>query len=291
MINIYELLTYIKQRHYSSIKLFPHQGHDNISYLIDNKFILKIPSSNQYINQSFKEKQLLNPINIKNLCKPIEIFNINGIHCGLYNKIPGTSLDRYKLKNNEKLMVAKKLAILLNTIHSLPIDLWDRHLINQYKPNNHNFFRGGKLDHYSKDFYHYLNYAKEKLILSNKKIKRINNLWKKILTTHCKDQVFIHGDVAPGNIIYNYQRQLTLIDFGCCGFGDLSCDLTMAFNYFSHDNRKIFMKIMDVNKDTWINAMGWCLWKNLFLIYTNKNQSKIKYIKIINIILKEITLL
>jgi serine/threonine protein kinase len=288
MITLHELLDYINHIHYSSVKLFPYQGHDNISYIIDNKFILKTPSSRKYIDQCIKEKQLLNPISIKNICKPIEIFNINGINCGLYKKIQGSSLDRCKLTNNKKIVVAKQLAITINKIHCLTLNLWDNNLINQYKPHQHNFFRGGELNHYAQDFHNYLHYVKEKSILSNKKVKKIHYLWKRALKSHQNGPVFIHGDISMGNIIYNHRKStLNLIDFGCCGFSDKSCDLTMAFNYFSHYNREIFMKMINVNKNIWISCMGWCLWKILFLIYTNKNSSKIKHIKIINIILKE----
>jgi thiamine kinase-like enzyme len=285
MIDFLSLNTYIHSLNYKTIQLYQHQSHDNIAYVIDNKYILKIPSSMKYINQVIKEKQLLDPIQDKNLCKPIKIFNINGINCGLYNKIGGTSLDRCKLKNNGKNLVAKQLAKILNKIHSLPTNLWNQNLIDQYEPGPHNFFRGGSIDYYSKDFYLYLNYVKKKNILSNKKIKKLNYLWQKALYNPIDSHGFIHGDIATGNIIYNkYKKNIHLIDFGCCGFGDKSCDLVMAFNYFCHNNRKMFFKIINGDKNLWIRSASWCIWKNLFEIYT-KGQS-IANIKIINGVLR-----
>ena len=45
--------------------------------------------------------------------------------------------------------------------------------------------------------------------------------------------VWIHGDVAAGNLLVQAGRLAAVIDFGCSGVGDPACDLTIAWTLLS----------------------------------------------------------
>lgn len=47
-----------------------------------------------------------------------------------------------------------------------------------------------------------------------------------------KSPVWVHGDVAPGNLLVKEGRLSGVIDFGVMGAGDPACDYAMAWTYF-----------------------------------------------------------
>jgi Phosphotransferase enzyme family len=52
-----------------------------------------------------------------------------------------------------------------------------------------------------------------------------------------------------------------VIDFGCLGVGDPSCDLTIAWTLFSGQSQQAFRAKLALDSGTWSRARGWALWK------------------------------
>ena len=49
------------------------------------------------------------------------------------------------------------------------------------------------------------------------------------------DPVWVHGDIARGNLLVRGGRIRAVIDFGCSGVGDPACDLLVAWDLFDAD--------------------------------------------------------
>lgn len=72
--------------------------------------------------------------------------------------------------------------------------------------------------------------------------------------------VWVHGDMARGNLLVRDGRLAAVIDFGCMAVGDPACDLTLAWTLFDGEARKVFRR--ELGDDAmWARARGWALWK------------------------------
>lgn len=75
--------------------------------------------------------------------------------------------------------------------------------------------------------------------------------------------VWVHGDIAVGNLLVNHGQLSAIIDFGQLGTGDPACDLVIAWTLFTSESRNIFRSILNLDKNTWERGRGWALWKAL----------------------------
>lgn len=86
--------------------------------------------------------------------------------------------------------------------------------------------------------------------------------------------VWVHGDVAAGNILVKNGRLCGVIDFGSLVVGDPACDLVIAWTFLDADSREAFRRALVVDDGTWTRARGWALWKALIVqanhIQTNR---------------------
>jgi aminoglycoside phosphotransferase (APT) family kinase protein len=57
-----------------------------------------------------------------------------------------------------------------------------------------------------------------------------------------------------------------VIDFGCAGVGDPSCDLVIACTFLDEASRKIFRSTIGLDPETWQRARGWAIWKALITL-------------------------
>ena len=93
------------------------------------------------------------------------------------------------------------------------------------------------------------------------------DVWEAALaSTWSHAPVWVHGDVAPSNLLVGEGSLSAVIDFGCCAVGDPACDLVMAWTYFTGEARNVFRRELDLDVDTWARARGWALWKALITL-------------------------
>lgn len=92
-------------------------------------------------------------------------------------------------------------------------------------------------------------------------------LWEAALATRWdRPPVWIHGDVAPGNLLVRNGRLAAVIDFGTCGVGDPACDLAFAWTVLEDAARDTFRQRMSLDDDTWLRGQAWALWKALIVV-------------------------
>jgi aminoglycoside phosphotransferase (APT) family kinase protein len=72
---------------------------------------------------------------------------------------------------------------------------------------------------------------------------------------------WVHGDIAPANLLVRSGRLAAVIDFGCSAIGDPACDLAIAWTFLSAENRLAFREHAPSDDAMWARGRGWALWK------------------------------
>ena len=126
----------------------------------------------------------------------------------------------------------------------------------------HNFYRGGPLPVYDAE-------TRQAIAALDGRIDAAaaTAVWETALqATWHGPPVWVHGDVASGNLLVAAGRLSAVIDFGSSGVGDPACDLTIAWTFFSGESREAFRAGMPLDNATWARARGWALWKALITL-------------------------
>lgn len=75
------------------------------------------------------------------------------------------------------------------------------------------------------------------------------------------DEVWVHGDLLPGNLLVVDGRLSAVIDFGGLNVGDPACDLQPAWNVFADDSRGRYRAELQVDDASWLRGRGWALYQ------------------------------
>jgi len=78
--------------------------------------------------------------------------------------------------------------------------------------------------------------------------------------------VWIHGDIAVGNLLLREGRLGAVIDFGGCAVGDPACDLVITWVFLDGPAREAFRLSAAADDAMWARARGWALWKAALLL-------------------------
>jgi aminoglycoside phosphotransferase (APT) family kinase protein len=71
--------------------------------------------------------------------------------------------------------------------------------------------------------------------------------------------VWVHGDLAPGNLLALDGRLSAVIDFGTFAVGDPACDLIGAWTLLDPAARDVFRTELAIDDATWARGRGWAL--------------------------------
>lgn len=71
--------------------------------------------------------------------------------------------------------------------------------------------------------------------------------------------VWVHGDVAAGNLIFREGRLAGLIDWACMAVGDPACDLAIAWELLDGPSRQTFRAQLALDGASWERGRGWAL--------------------------------
>ena len=75
------------------------------------------------------------------------------------------------------------------------------------------------------------------------------------------EEVWVHGDLLPGNLLVVDGRLSAVIDFGGLNVGDPACDLQPAWNVFAGDSRTRYRAELQVDDAPWLRGRGWALYQ------------------------------
>jgi aminoglycoside phosphotransferase (APT) family kinase protein len=87
--------------------------------------------------------------------------------------------------------------------------------------------------------------------------------WKESLNASAWDgeEVWVHGDLLPGNLLVVDGRLSAVIDFGGLNVGDPACDLQPAWNVFAGGSRMRYRAELQVDDASWLRGRGWALYQ------------------------------
>ena len=75
------------------------------------------------------------------------------------------------------------------------------------------------------------------------------------------EEVWVHGDLLPGNLLVVDGRLSAVIDFGALNVGDPACDFQPAWNVFEGDSRTRYRTELQVDHASWLRGRGWALYQ------------------------------
>ncbi|ACQ82338.1 aminoglycoside phosphotransferase [Beutenbergia cavernae DSM 12333] len=128
-------------------------------------------------------------------------------------------------------------------------------------PGTHNFHRGGPVAFYDDQTQESL-----RRLAGRVDVARSRDVWEAAIASRFDGPpVWLHGDVAPGNLLVRDGRLSAVIDFGTSGVGDPACDLVLAWTFLGGEAREAFRRAVAEWADgaMWARARGWALWKAL----------------------------
>jgi aminoglycoside phosphotransferase (APT) family kinase protein len=244
------------------------QGHDNRTYRLGSDMLIRIPTEESYALKVPKEQKLL-PLLAPHLTIDIPVplklgqsSNYFPFPFSIYQWLEGRSINFLTLDDNQLDQLALDLSKFLKELHNIDPSFGP-------SPGQHNWWRGDHVSVYDKG-------AREQIVKlsnvidSNKAIQ----LWEVACKTKWnKDSVWVHGDFAIGNLLVKDGKLSAVIDFGGVGIGDPACDLVIAWTFFKGRAREIFIKEMALDKDTWLRAKAWALWKATFELCELENKN------------------
>ncbi|MEC0125196.1 aminoglycoside phosphotransferase family protein [Paenibacillus pabuli] len=244
-------------------------GHDNRTYRLGREMTIRLPSHERYASAVEKELTWL-PVFRPLLSLPIPAPVAQGEPTAEYplpwsvNRwIEGETVTHANVPDlntfAEDLASFLKELEAIDATHGIPAGI-------------QNFHRGGNLAVYDQDTRSVIESLSGQGQYDQ---KLITEIWETALATRYQSTpLWLHGDVAVGNLLVQNGRLSGVIDFGTMGVGDPSSDLVMAWNFFDDASRKIFLNCMNVDQDTVNRARGWALWKALITYAWNEPSSE-----------------
>ena len=234
-------------------------GHDDRTFRVGDSLCARLPSAGRYAPHLLVEHEWL-PRLARHLPLPIpQPAGLGAPGAGypwpwaLYRWIPGepaTAANIHDLSDG-----ARRLAGFLTALHGADT-------AGAPAPGPENFHRGGALAVYSAE--------------TDRLLDRCRGLvdhraalatWSRALDSRWQgNPVWVHGDIAAGNLLVLDGKLHAVIDFGQLAAGDPACDLTVAWTLLDQPGRAEFRAGLRLDELTWQRARGWALWKQLLAL-------------------------
>lgn len=242
-------------------------GHDNRTYHLGSEMTVRLPSHERYASAVEKETTWL-PRFKHHLSLPIPAPITMGkpteeypLPWSVNQWIEGETVTEANIRDRNEF--ARDLAAFLQELQAIDAT-------GGVPAGVQNFHRGGELAVYDSETRSAIEHAAG---LYNAGL--LTEMWGLALATkHRAAPVWIHGDVAVGNLLVRNGRLSGVIDFGTMGVGDPSSDLVMAWNYFDAESREVFLRSLNLGVDTVNRARGWALWKALITVRWQEPESE-----------------
>ncbi|MEQ2525109.1 aminoglycoside phosphotransferase family protein [Bacillaceae bacterium CLA-AA-H227] len=266
------------------IKPVENGGHDNRTFHLGEYMSVRLPSGDGYVSQVEKEHRWL-PVLSKHLSLPISKPLAKGkpnkdypYPWSIYKWLEGETVTHENIVDINQF--ARELGEFLVELQSIDASEGPFGGI-------HNYYRGCPLTEFK-----FNEWALSSLDTLGNLVdrERCLKIWDRALSTKWMNEpVWIHGDVAPGNLLVTNGRLSAVIDFGVMAVGDPAADLAMAWTFFEDKSRDIFLNTIGLDKDTEDRARGWALWKALTTCVWEPKESEAvkKAKKVIEILVNE----
>lgn len=241
-------------------------GWDNRTFHLGSDMSVRLPSGVGYVPQVEKEQRWL-PELAPDLPLPIPTPVGKGQPgqgypwvWSVYRWVEGNAVTRDSVMDSSRF--ASDLAGFLKALQA--IDARDGPAAGA-----HNFHRGGDLAVYEAETLRAIESLSDEL-----DVPEVTEVWQAAMASKWQgDPVWVHGDVAIGNVLQMDGCLSAVIDFGSSGVGDPACDLVMAWTFFDAESRAVFQTALPLGRDTWGRARGWALWKALITIVQHKAEN------------------
>lgn len=240
------------------IKPVAESGWDNRTFHLGDNLLIRMPSAAHYASQVEKEQHWL-PKLAPHLPLPIPAPIAIGEpgfsypwHWSINRWLPGEPATSAFISNMDDF--AMSLAKFLKAFQAIDTT-------NGPIAGPHSFHRGGALAIYDAE-------TRQALVLLDGKIDvaTATEIWERALSTTWQNPpVWVHGDIAQGNLLVQEGRLSAVIDFGQLAIGDPACDLSIALTFFDDKSREIFRNQLMLDKETWIRGLAWTLWKQMII--------------------------
>jgi aminoglycoside phosphotransferase (APT) family kinase protein len=231
-------------------------GWDNRTFRLGSELTLRLPSGDWYAQQVDKEQRWL-PVLAPQLPLPIPTPVARGepddgfpYPWSVYRWLDGELASKARIHDLPG--VATTLATFLNALHCVDAT-------GGPAPGEHNFYRGGPLSTYEDETLQAI-----EVLGAEIPVEAVTKVWEDAMATSWdRAPVWLHGDVATGNLLVRGGRLAAVLDFGSSGVGDPACDVVIAWTFLSGESRARFRAELDVDSGTWSRGRGWALWKAL----------------------------
>lgn len=234
-------------------------GWDNRTFRLGQELSVRLPSAKRYVAQVEKEHCWL-PRLAPHLPLPVPVPLAMGAPAegypwpwSIYQWLQGEPATTGGITDLPAF--ARSLGSFLAALHRIDAT-------NGPAAGSHNFHRGGRLAVYDSEIRAALTALTGRIDAAS-----AAEVWEAALSSEWSGQpLWVHGDVASGNLLIKDGTLCAVIDFGSSAVGDPACDLVMAWTEFSGDSRTAFRAELAFDDNTWSRARGWALWKALITI-------------------------
>ena len=238
------------------IRAVEFDGWDNRTFRLGSELSIRLPSGDWYAQQVDKEQRWL-PVLAPQLPLPIPMPVARGepdagfpYPWSVYHWLDGELASRARIDDLSRFGSA--LAGFLNALRRVDAT-------GGPAPGEHNFYRGGPLSTYEEEALQAVDALGDEVPAD-----AVRRVWDDAMSTSWdREPVWVHGDVAVGNLLVRDAQLGAVIDFGSSGVGDPACDTVIAWTFLSGPSRARFRAALDVDRATWSRGRGWALWKAL----------------------------
>ena len=234
-------------------------GWDNKTFRLGDRMAVRLPSADAYASQVEKEHRWL-PRLAPQLPVAIPVPLALGVPAtefprpwSVYRWLPGEAATVERIDDLARF--ARDLATFLDALQH--VDARDGPAAG-----THSFFRGGPLETYDAE-------TRKTIDLLGDRVDEKGALavWEDALASRWSNPpVWVHGDVAPSNLLVRAGQLNAVIDFGCSSVGDPACDLAIAWTLFEGRSRSAFCDRLGLDDGAWARGRGWALWKGLLTL-------------------------
>lgn len=234
-------------------------GWDNRSFRLGEAMKLRFPSAAGYVGQVGKEARWLGRL-APHLPQPIPAVLATGVPgpgfpwpWSVQSWLPGE--PAFLAPPADPVRFAGDVAAFLRALQAVPAD-------GGPLGGAHSFFRGGALAVYDGE-----TRASLAALAGRVDAAAAAGVWEAALATAWEGPpVWVHGDIAPGNLLVRDGRLAGVIDFGTAAVGDPACELVLAWTFLDGAARAAFRAALAPDPGTWARGRGRALWKALLTL-------------------------